>query len=563
MANRILMIIVILAIVVFGGFYAYNELMPEEVEETQGPVYATKEVTKGDISVGVETTGRLDPSRGGSIRVPEANAPSLMGVEYIIDEIMAEEGTEVKQGDTIVKLISSDIEDKIEKLKEDIEYQREDLSHKTGVPIDEIDNINPYQGLTITAPIAGKVVGINAEEGKKIDGQATVAKIVDDSKFKVEIKLTPSEFKKVEEGEKVLLSFPYFDGFYEGTIKEVNPNPVPNQDTQDGFGKSFVHWVTIEAENPGLVQPKMEVNVGLPGDNNMPKYNFMYTGEVVGFVDEEKVLNPVSDEVVATKVHVHEMQIVEKGEPILTMAGPDVRDMIQKEVDKLRELKSQLESLLEQKEKMEIKATMDGIVARIYREKGESVRPGEYLGSVYTTDEMRIWTQVDDIDVVNVKQGAPVRVTVDAVPGETFEGTVEHVSTSGRTENGVTRFHVEIRVNGGPQLRPGMEAKAFIDAGSAEDVLLVPLEAVFEEDGQTKVEILENGTPKLVTVKLGLMNDRYAEVKSGLEEGDLVITGSTADLLPSQHIKSQDSLLPTNGDSDSDNENDSGTNNGQ
>jgi hypothetical protein len=44
-------------------------------------------------------------------------------------------------------------------------------------------------------------------------------------------------------------------------------------------------------------------------------------------------------------------------------------------------------------------------------------------------------------------------------------------------------------------------------------------------------------------VELGLMNDRFAEVKSGLAEGDLVITGSTADLLPSQTIKS-DSLLP-------------------
>jgi multidrug efflux pump subunit AcrA (membrane-fusion protein) len=561
MANRILMIIVILAIVVFGGFYAYNELMPEEVEESKGPVYATKEVIRGDIAVGVETTGRLDPSRGGSFRAPEATDPSLMGVQFIIDEIIAEEGTQVKQGDVIIKLASTDIEERIKKLQEDIEYQRENLSNKTGVPIDKIDSINPYQGLTITAPISGKVVGIDVEEGKQIEGQATIAKIVDDSRFKVETRLTPSEFKKVEEGDKVLLSFPYFDGFYEGTIKNINPNPVPNQDSKDGFGKSFVHWVTIEAKNPGLVQPNMKVNVGLPGDNNIPKYNFMYSGEVIGFVNEEKVLNPVSEEVVATKVHVHEMQVVKKGEPIITMAGPDIRDMIQEEIDKLRELNSQLENILRLKENMDVKSTMDGVVAGIYRQEGEVIRAGEYLGSVFTAEEMRVFTQVDDIDIVNVKQDAPVIVTVDAVPGEKFEGKVEHVSTSGRVENGITKFYVDIRVKGGPQLRPGMEAKVFIDAGSAEDVLLVPLEAVFEEDGQTKVEILENGVPKLVTVKLGLMNDRYAEVQEGLKEGDLVITGSTADLLPSQHIKSQDSLLPT--DSTTDESDESNTENGQ
>ena len=59
-----------------------------------------------------------------------------------------------------------------------------------------------------------------------------------------------------------------------------------------------------------------------------------------------------------------------------------------------------------------------------------------------------------------------------------------------------------------------MQARAFIDAGSATDVLLIPLEAIFEEDGTHKVEVLNpDGTTKAVSVKLGLMNDREAEVK--------------------------------------------------
>ena len=90
-----------------------------------------------------------------------------------------------------------------------------------------------------------------------------------------------------------------------------------------------------------------------------------------------------------------------------------------------------------------------------------------------------------------------------------------------------------------------MQAHAFIDAGRAENVLLVPLEAIFEEDNTPKVEILNpDGTTKVVPVKLGLMNHRVAEVKSGVEEGELVITGSSADVLPSQHIGSKDTLLP-------------------
>ena len=74
------------------------------------------------------------------------------------------------------------------------------------------------------------------------------------------------------------------------------------------------------------------------------------------------------------------------------------------------------------------------------------------------------------------------------------------------------------------------------------------------QDGVQKVEVLNpDGTTKAVAVKLGLMNDRFAEVKSGLDEGELVITGSSADLLPSQHIGRKESILPSNNSDDDDN----------
>ncbi len=167
------------------------------------------------------------------------------------------------------------------------------------------------------------------------------------------------------------------------------------------------------------------------------------------------------------------------------------------------------------------------------------------MGGIFNVESMQLWGEVDDIDVLNVKMDAKVKVTVDAVPGQSFEGKVQNIDTRGeRGENGISKYSVYIDVTGSGELKPNMQAKGLIDGGSAENILLVPMEAVFQEEGETMVEVLDNEIPKLVTVKLGLMNDRYAEVKSGLEEGQLVITGSNADLLPSQHIGSKDSLLP-------------------
>jgi len=544
--QRVIMIALIVVIVLGGGFYAYNQLVPPLEDENQGPVYATQEVVRGDISVGVDTTGQLNPSSGGGIQAPGVPGPSSVSGEYVIKEILVEEGEAVSQGQVIARLEAPDLEIQIENLEDKLKNDRENLAELTGVPVSQLNRINPARGITLRAPIDGRVTGLDATEGMELKQGQTVARIVDDSRFKVIVNLHPSEYKKVEEGQRLVLKFPYFDGLYDAVVTDVNPNPVPAGGGED-FGRGFVYRVTLEAENPGLVQPGMVVNVGLPGGDSETAnvYFFANSAKVDSFVNEERVLSRV--EAVVTEVHVYDMDTVEKGDPLISLTGTDVQEMIEEKLDEVREEEMELRQLKSTFEQLEIKAPMDGAVARMFKQEGETLRPGEWMGHIYNTSDMRMWVQVDDIDVLLVKQGAPVEVTVDALPGETFKGEVTRVATMGEDVNGIPRFRVEIKVEGSPQLRPGMQAHAYIDAGSAEDVLLVPLEAIFEEDGKSKVEILNpDGTTKVVSVKLGLMNDRVAEVKSGVKEGDLVITGSSADLLPSQHIGSQDTLLPGN-----------------
>lgn len=542
MTQRILMIILILVIILGGGFYAYKQLLPPETQETQGPVYATKEVFRDDISVGVETTGRLDPSNHGGIRVP-GDIRDRGSVSYVIHEFLVEEGDPVKKDQLIVKLDSNKLKDDIEEKEDQLDLKREQLSDITGVSKDNVEYINPSKGITITAPSKGRVAGLKIEEGKELDLGHVIARVVNDSKFIVKIKLTVNEFQKVKVGDKLSLSFPDFDGFYEGTITELNPNPVPNSE-EDSFAKGFVHLGEVQADNPGLVQAGMKPTIGLKNENDDKIISFFnIPGEVEGFVNEEKVMN-TAEEAVVTDIHVQDNETVNKGDKIITMASNDIQDMLEEKIDEIVDLKSDLKQLKKQLENLEVTAPMDGIVAGFHREEGDSVSPGEWMGSIFNTSDMGLWTQVDDIDIVNVKQDAPVKVTVDALPGEVFEGKVSHVSTRGEEVNGITKFMVDIEVKGGPNLKPGMEATAFIDAGTAEDVLLVPIEAIFEEDGKTMVEILDEGKPKAAVVKLGLMNARYAEVKSGVKEGDLVIVGSNADILPSEHIGNKDQLLP-------------------
>ncbi len=550
------MIVLILVIVLGGGMYAYKQLMPEDTEETQGPVYATKEVVKGDITVGVETTGRLNPTYGGGIRVPGERNYGGPSITYGIDEVLVEEGDEVKEGQIVAILKSDDLEIQIEEIEEKLESKRKLLSNMTGVSEDKVDGINPSDGIIINAPIGGTINNLEVEEGDKLEQGSAVARIVDDSKFKIRAKLTPAEIERVEKGQKVILDFVEFDGFNQGTITNVNENPVPDKQ-EDGSVEGFIYWVTIEGENPGLVQPGMEVRIGQSANGDTQAVNFFSkTSTVEEFIKEERVISRA--EAIITEVFVHNMDTIEEGDPIISMAGSDTQETMEEYLEEIRELKSDLKKLKAKMDQMEVTAPMDGVISYFDLQKGDTTSPGRWIGDIFNTKEMMMSVEVDDIDIINVKQDAPVKITVDAVPGETFEGTVVHVSTRGEDVNGITKFMVEIEIKGGPSLRPGMQAKGYIDAGSAEDVLLAPVEAIFEEDGKPMVEVLgQNDKVKLVPIKLGLMNDRYAEVKSGLNEGDLVITGSSADILPSQHLKSKDPILPDKKDGDKDKDDDS------
>lgn len=544
MVQRIIMIILIISIVFGGGFYAYRELVPPPKQEAQGPIYSTKPVTRGDISVGVDATGPLNPSRSGGIQAPGFRDPAAGNTQYILTEQLAQEGQEVKRGQVIAKLSAPELQTQIDTLESEIRSDKNFLSDLTGLPPDKLYEINPASGVTLTAPIDGRVMDLNVKEGTEIKQGQIVARIVDDSNFRINAKLYPHEFDQVKKGQKLALRFLVFDGVYYGYITEINPNPVPDGD-EENPSRGFVYWITVEGKNPGLVQPGLDVSLGLPSpDNDEANVHwFANNAKVEGFVKEQKVLSTA--EAIVSDVYVKEMSLVKKGDPLISLSGSDIEQTIQEKLDKIREKEADLADLLSRVSQLEIRASMDGIVARWEKQVGETVRAGEWMGYIYNTSDMRMWVQVDDVDVLMVKQGAPVKITLDALPGETFEGQVDQVATMGQDVNGIPQFGVDISVKGGPKLRPGMQAHAFIDAGSAKNVLLVPLEAIFEEDKTPKVEILnKDGTTKVVTVKLGLMNDRVAEVKSGVNEGDLVITGSSADVLPSQHIGSKDTILP-------------------
>ena len=494
----------------------------------------------------------------------------------------------IKNGDNLIRLsaanlgdILEDLTDSIQKKQEDIqdineviEGKIDDLEDKINQDITDISQVNPYDGIVISAPIKGRLSEFTVEEGDIVE-DAHIATIVDDSKVKISFKVNTYEYSSLKVGQKVLLQYrrvlenggtqTAFDGFYYGTIKKLNSNSVPGSD-----GMTYVHNGEIEADNPGLVQTGMAAAI-FTENNGLPVTGLSYQGTVSSYVNEKKVYSTLysSDNnttIIATDVPVSQNEFVEEGQILVRIAGSDVTELIQRDVesimseydkidtisDEIEDVYKKIDKVSELTTKLMVSAPSDGMVSYVNFKVGDSIVASEssdqwslQLMDMYNTDEMFIYTTVSDLDVLYIAQDAPVTVTIDALPEETFEGSVMSLNQY-TDQNGKTVYNVQIRVIGREGLRPGMNTNCFVNSGEAFDTLLVPIESVFEEDGIQKVEVLNaDGQAEVVEIEAGLMNDRFVEVLSGLEEGQLVVTGSTKDLMPSQSVPENDSLLPS------------------
>ena len=150
-----------------------------------------------------------------------------------------------------------------------------------------------------------------------------------------------------------------------------------------------------------------------------------------------------------------------------------------------------------------------------------------YLLTVADLSKLVVRMQISEMDILKLSPGMPVKVTVDALPGKTFEGRVHAIAPQAEKNSaGLKVFKVEVLLTAAdPKLRPGMTARVDALLEERKGVLKIPVAAVFEE-GPKSVVFVEGAEPKRVEVELGLRGEMEAEaVKAdGLAEGAKLLT---------------------------------------
>ena len=178
-----------------------------------------------------------------------------------------------------------------------------------------------------------------------------------------------------------------------------------------------------------------------------------------------------------------------------------------------------------------IKTPIDGYIIGKPTPVGQTISSGisepQVIMSVATLDNMQIEAMVDESDIGKVKVGQHVNFTVDSYPNENFTGIVRLVSRKAETENNVVYYKVYVNVEDAKgKLLPTMTARADFIVDEASDVLMVPLNCIYNDGKRRYVKVYNEKTreTKDVDVTIGLTNDNEAAVTApALAEGEKLV----------------------------------------
>lgn len=202
-----------------------------------------------------------------------------------------------------------------------------------------------------------------------------------------------------------------------------------------------------------------------------------------------------------------------------------------------------------------IVAPMDGVVLTKNIEIGESItsgvssfNAGTVMFSVADTSSMIVKAGVNEVDIGKIRNGMPVKVTLDAYPKVAFRGRIDRIAPAVRIDDKVRVFDVEIRLEAqGHELRSGMTANIEVNGERKDKVLTVPVESVFQRDDGDIVYVKKHVDPKALeeakknekkdgndnkdawkqyfdkrVVVTGLADNARVEIVSGLKPGEEV-----------------------------------------
>jgi membrane fusion protein (multidrug efflux system) len=189
-----------------------------------------------------------------------------------------------------------------------------------------------------------------------------------------------------------------------------------------------------------------------------------------------------------------------------------------------------------QLQKSAVAAPIPGFVDRLFKDKDEFVDTGMPLVRLVQTDKLKVSVGVPEREVVNFAPGAPAIVTLDAIEGREFNGTIHKIATT--ADPSTLTFVTEIAVdNADGAIKPGMIARVRLVRRVCPDSVTVPIFSVMTVENQRFVMVEDSGVARVRPIEIGIIQGDVVQAVSGLKPGDRLIVSGQRELIEGDPVQ--------------------------
>ena len=374
----------------------------------------------------------------------------------------------------------------------------------------------------IRSVIGGTVASIKVKAGDYVTAGQEIATVRDDSSLLLTLEFPAADASGFTVGQaaEVILS-----GTFEtlsGTVQSV-----AGTDTISS-GNLLVRTVTIAVPNNGSLTTAQAASATINGVSALASARFDY--------QHQQTVTATATGTVAA-VCVKEGTAVAANTAIVQLSGTELSKQAQSAADNLLNAQLSMSDTEKQMENYTITSPISGTVIQKNVKAGDTVgtdtTASETLCTIYDLSYLEMTLNVDELEILSIKEGQTVTITADAISDQTFTGVVTSVSKAGTTTGGTTTYPVTIRIDDMGDLLPGMNATAEIEVSSAENALTIPNGSVVRgnyvlvtKDSPSAANAVQDMTAPdgyvYVKITTGTSDDDYIEVTGGLQEGDTI-----------------------------------------
>lgn len=519
--KTVVLMVVALAAVIAVSILCWKLFFAQEERQIR-----TGETTFGALSATIEGTGVTLPND--SVTYTTASSSEIL-------EVCVSAGDTVKEGDLLYRQDDSEIDEEIDEYKDEIGENEDSLIDY----YDQLEDLYEEMGsLTVTAPVAGHLLEVKAEEGDTVRVGDILAVLVDDAAMTLKQYFSYAYEDQVYVGMEAMVSIPGLMLNKTGTVTEIHK---VERITTEGT-KCFA--VTIEVDNPGALTEGMEAGGYLLAGDGSKLYPAI--GGTLEYAATKTITAQASGEITSCPVQAY--QRVTAGERLFVIAGDsyetqlkNLNTQISRAEEKIATLNERIAEAEEKRENYAVRSEIDGTVIMVSVREGTTTQAGRTAVMIYNLDSMSITVNIDELDIEYVTAGMDVTIVRSgAESDQVWTGTVSEVSLEASNSGGVSTFPVTIDIPSEGELSAGVSVSYYIRTGDSEEGVLAPVAAVQYTDEGTCLFIRADSRPEnaidlkssdlpegfyAVPVETGTSNARYTRILSGAEEGMTLFLG--------------------------------------